>query len=154
MMMTLPVVVALQFNEAPFHWLDGFATVAIAFLILLESVADWQQWRYQVEKHRCQADGDVFPNENDLGFLNQGLWSLSRHPNYFAEQGIWVVFYLFSVAASGLWLNWSIAGGLLLIALFRGSSNFSEEISVGKYPEYKSYQETTPRFLPIGKKVL
>ena len=58
MMMTLPVVVALQFNEAPLHWLDGFATVAIVLLIILETAADWQQWRYQVDKHRRQSAGD------------------------------------------------------------------------------------------------
>lgn len=154
LLMTLPVVLALQFNNEPFNRLDWFATVMILFLIVYESLADWQQWRYQAKKNQRLLEGEVIPNEFDPGFLNQGLWALSRHPNYFAEQGIWVVFYLFSVAASGLWLNWSIAGWLLLIALFRGSSNFSEEISVSKYPAYKLYQETIPRFMPIGKKLL
>jgi steroid 5-alpha reductase family enzyme len=153
LMMTLPVVIAVQFNDEPLNWLDGVATVTILFLVVYESLADWQQWRYQANKNQRHLNGEAVPNDVDPGFLNQGLWALSRHPNYFAEQGIWVVFYLFSVAASGLWLNWSIAGWLLLIALFRGSSNFSEEISVSKYPAYKTYQETIPRFLPIGKKL-
>jgi len=83
------------------------------------------------------------------GFLDEGLWSLSRYPNYFAEQGLWIAFYLFSVAASGLWINWSISGCILLVILFRGSSNFSEEISSGKYPEYPLYQRTVSRFLPL-----
>ena len=71
-----------------------------------------------------------------------------RHPNYMAEQAIWITFYLFSVAATGSWLNWSIAGCLLLLVLFQGSSDFSESISAEKYPEYKAYQEKTGRFLP------
>jgi steroid 5-alpha reductase family enzyme len=85
------------------------------------------------------------------GFLDQGLWSLSRHPNYFAEQNIWISFYLFSVAASGQWLNWSIAGCLLLLVLFQGSSEFSEEISSSKYPKYKEYQKRVRRFLPLPR---
>jgi steroid 5-alpha reductase family enzyme len=71
-----------------------------------------------------------------------------RHPNYFAEQAIWVVFYLFSVAATGEWLNWTIVGAVLLVILFKGSSDFSEEISAKKYPKYADYQKRVGRFLP------
>jgi steroid 5-alpha reductase family enzyme len=76
------------------------------------------------------------------------LWSLARHPNYASEQAIWLSFYLFSVAATGRWVNWSLAGGLLLVLLFLGSSDFSEKISAGKYPDYEGYQKRVPRFIP------
>ena len=46
-------------------------------------------------------------------------------------------------------VNWSIAGALLLVVLFLGSSAFAEEISSGKYPEYKQYQQTVSQFLPL-----
>jgi steroid 5-alpha reductase family enzyme len=72
-----------------------------------------------------------------------------RHPNYTAEQAIWIVFYFYSVAATGLWLNWSIMGAILLVLLFWGSSNFSESISGGKYPDYADYRKRVPRFLPF-----
>jgi len=52
------------------------------------------------------------------------------------------------VAATGRWVNWSLAGGLLLVLLFLGSSDFSEKISAGKYPEYEGYQKRVPRFIP------
>jgi steroid 5-alpha reductase family enzyme len=42
---------------------------------------------------------------------------------------------------------------MLLFILFKGSSDFSEEISAKKYPKYKEYQAKTPRFIPFGKKV-
>jgi steroid 5-alpha reductase family enzyme len=71
-----------------------------------------------------------------------------RHPNYAAEQAIWIVFYLFSVTATGEWINWSIVGSVLLVILFKGSSNFSEEISSKKYPKYSDYQKKVGRFLP------
>jgi steroid 5-alpha reductase family enzyme len=39
----------------------------------------------------------------------------------------------------------------LLIILFKGSSDFSEDISAGKYPEYSEYQRRVPRFIPFLK---
>jgi steroid 5-alpha reductase family enzyme len=55
------------------------------------------------------------------------------------------------VIVSGLWINWSIVGAMLLLILFQGSSNFSEEIRASKYPEYKDYQSRVPRFIPGTK---
>ena len=141
MLMTLPTLVALQFSATPLGPLDYIAALAMLFFIVLETIADNQQWRFQQAKKNAESG-------TGKGFLDQGLWAWSRHPNYFAEQAIWVSFYLFSVAASGQWLNWSVAGCLLLIILFRGSSSFSEEISASKYPAYAHYQATVPRFLP------
>jgi steroid 5-alpha reductase family enzyme len=95
LLMTLPVVVALQFSDREFNPIDTVAAVVMLSLILFESVADWQQWRYHIGKHDRMAKGESIPNENDPGFLDRGLWALSRHPNYFAEQGLWIAFYLF-----------------------------------------------------------
>jgi steroid 5-alpha reductase family enzyme len=39
----------------------------------------------------------------------------------------------------------------LLVILFKGSSDFSEDISAEKYPEYKEYQKRVPRFIPFTK---
>jgi steroid 5-alpha reductase family enzyme len=75
-----------------------------------------------------------------------------RHPNYLSEQAVWIVFYLFSIVATGHLINWSIAGGLLLVLLFKGSSDFSESISAEKYPEYKRYQKEVGRFFPFKGK--
>ena len=148
LLFTLPALVALQFNASPIGPLDYIAALMMTAMIVLETVADNQQWRYQSAKHEAIRSGDPLPGEYARGFLNNGLWKYCRHPNYFAEQGVWVAFYLFSVSASGQWINWSVSGCLLLIILFRSSSAFSEEISAGKYPEYSYYQKTVPRFLP------
>ena len=82
------------------------------------------------------------------GFVAEGLWSWCRHPNYFAEQSFWFVFYGFSVVATGRWINASAAGFILLLLLFQGSANFSEGISAGKYPQYQDYCSKRPRFIP------
>lgn len=148
LLMTLPGLVALQYRATPLNALDGVAAALMLFMLGLETVADNQQWRFQSARRARLESGRPLEGEFAKGFLDRGLWARSRHPNYFAEQSIWVAFYLFSVAASGQWLNWSAAGCLLLIALFQGSAAFSEEISAGKYPAYADYQRRVPKFVP------
>ena len=94
---------------------------------------------------------EELPSPYNLGFNTNGLWSISRHPNYFAEQSIWISFYIFSIGAGIGLFNWSIIGCLLLVVLFLGSSALAEEISGGKYPLYQEYCQSVSRFLP-GKK--
>jgi steroid 5-alpha reductase family enzyme len=151
LLFTLPTIVALQFRDTPLNALDAVVAAALLLLLAMETIADNQQWRFQSAKKRHLATGGPMPPELAKGFIDTGLWARCRHPNYFAEQGIWIAFYGFSVAASGQWLNWSIAGALLLAVLFRSSSAFSEEISAAKYPAYTNYQQAVPRFLPFGR---
>ena len=141
LMLVLPLVVVAA-APRPLGAFDVVLAIAFAGLVMLETVADQQQWRFQQGKKREGASGRYA-----AGFISDGLWARSRHPNYFAEQSIWVTFFLFSVVATGR-LNWSIAGCLLLILLFQGSANLSERIQAQKYPGYPDYQKRTPRFIP------
>jgi steroid 5-alpha reductase family enzyme len=152
LLFTLPALVSLQFNDKPLGTLDYIAAGLMLFFIIYETIADEQHYKFQSKKHAMIKAGETLTGDYKKGFLDKGLWSLSRHPNYWAEQSIWVAFYLFSVSASGQWINWSIAGCLLLVVLFQGSSEFSEEISSGKYPEYATYQKKVSRFFPWKSK--
>lgn len=151
LLFTLPIVVALQFNDTPLSAADWGVASLMLFFIIYEAIADQQQWDFQSEKWRRIKNHEELTGDYKKGFLDKGLWAYSRHPNYLAEQALWVCFYLFSITASGQWFNWSIAGCLLLLVLFQGSSSFSEEISAAKYPEYASYQERVPRFIGFRK---
>jgi len=144
---TLPVLSGLAENAAPVGLWDYLLAAVYVGLVIMEYIADQQQYDFQTEKYRRINAGEPLGEYAD-GFVQTGLWSKMRHPNYFAEQSIWVVFYLFSVAATGEWLNWTLAGSVLLIILFKGSSDFSEEISAKKYPAYKEYQKKVGRFIP------
>jgi steroid 5-alpha reductase family enzyme len=148
LLFTLPAISALQPPGVPIGIIDFAAAFLMAFFIGFESIADIQQWNFQHVKHAKIKAGEDLAGDYKKGFLDKGLWAYSRHPNYFAEQAIWVCFYFFSVAATGQWFNWTIAGCLLLIVLFQGSSSFSEEISASKYPEYTGYQKKVSRFIP------
>lgn len=153
LMTTFPALVLMPVDK-PFGWGDSIAAVLMLGFILYETVADEQQWSFQSTKWKMLREGkklEELPAPYNKGFNTVGLWGVSRHPNYFAEQGTWWAFYLFSVAGGIGIINWSIIGALLLMVLFQGSSAFGEEISASKYPEYTRYCKQVSKFIP-GKR--
>ncbi|CAG9318138.1 unnamed protein product [Blepharisma stoltei] len=123
--------------------IDIVATLLNLGFLLLESIADNQQWNFQKEKQRLISEKKELTKEFKNGFLSRGLFRYSRHPNFFGEIGIWWSFYLFTQS-----FNLSIIGPISLTLLFQGSSNFTEKISASKYPEYKVYQKITSKIIP------
>lgn len=153
LIITFPALV-LMGVDVPFGWVDALAAVLMFGFILYETIADEQQWAFQTTKWRMIKEGkklEELPAPYNKGFNTVGLWNRSRHPNYFAEQGTWCAFYVFTIGGGIGIINWSIAGALLLIVLFLGSSAFAEEISGSKYPEYARYCQQVSLFFP-GKK--
>lgn len=142
-LIALPAWVAI--SGGPLGALDAVATLGFVGLLVLETVADEQMWRFQTEKKRKKEAGEPITEP----FLRGGLFRFSRHPNFFAEQGMWWCLYLFGVAAHGAWLHWTLVGPVLLSLLFQGSTSFTEKISVRRYPSYADYQKTTSRLLPL-----
>lgn len=150
---TFPALVSMT-STVPFGIVDVIAAVLMLGFIAWEAVADEQQWAFQTKKWAMIKAGqklEDLPEPYNLGFNTQGLWGISRHPNYLGEQSIWICFYIFSIGAGIGIFNWSIIGCLLLVVLFIGSSSLAEEISGGKYPQYKSYCAQVSRFIP-GKR--
>ena len=147
LLITLPAVTAAG-AVRPLNLLDAVAAALFVGFLVLETAADQQQFDFHTEKHRRRNAGEPLEADVARGFRTTGLFALARHPNFAAEQAIWCSFYLFGVAATGQWLNWSIIGALLLILLFQGSTQFTERISLGKYPGYAEYRRRVPRFLP------
>jgi steroid 5-alpha reductase family enzyme len=142
-LITLPAWTAAQ-NPTPFGWWDVVCTAAFLGLLTMETIADQQQWNFHKRKHAAIAAGKT-PESN---FLTTGLFSVSRHPNFFAEQSQWWVIFFFSVAATGSLLQWTVIGAFLLSLLFIGSTRFTEGISLSKYPEYREYQSRVSSTIP------
>lgn len=146
LLFTLPILKSMGGPELGI-WDYGIAILFILF-ILIETLADQQQWNFHKKKEKQSGSSSDLNASYKRGFVREGLWRYMRHPNYAAEQAIWISFYLFSIVATGIWLNWSIVGCLLLIVLFKSSSDFSEKLSAEKYPDYKAYQKQVGRFFP------
>ncbi len=142
-LITLPMNELLA-NPAPFSGVDAALALLFLGLLTLETVADQQQWNFhQFKKAEHAAGREVRP-----GFLTTGLFSISRHPNFFAEQAQWWVVYLFVFANHGFG-GWSWLGAFILTGLFIGSTRFTEEITLSKYPDYAQYQKRVSMLVPM-----
>jgi len=139
---TLPAAAAAQ-GERPFGAVDlALCALFLAFL-LGETLADQQQWNFQHEKKQKRSRGEPVRS-----FLDEGLFAYSRHPNFFCEQAQWWIFYVIGAWARDVWLDYTLVGPLVLTALFHGSTKFTEELSLRKYPEYARYQARVSRLIP------
>ena len=126
----------------------GFTAVVLVGLFLAsligETIADQQQWDFHQWKKSEVAAGRT-PNPP---FLQTGLFTYSRHPNFFFEQAQWWLLYLIGAAAAGSLFHWTIVGAVLLTALFIGSTRLTEQITLSKYPDYATYQRRTSAVFP------
>lgn len=148
-LITLPAHVALQ-NPGPLTgWDVAFAALFLA-LLAGETIADQQQWTFHQRKKA--AGGTLEP-----GFATEGLFRVSRHPNFFFEQAQWWVFYAIGATAAvsagggliGGAVNPTIVGAVLLSVLFVGSTIFTESITASKYPAYADYRRRTSMLVPL-----
>ena len=137
-LITLPALTAYE-NRTPFGVLDAVLTVVFLALLAGETIADQQQWLF----HKRKASGATQDR-----FLQHGLFSVSRHPNFFFEQAQWWVLFLFGAVAAGSLLQWTVLGAVLLTLLFVGSTRFTESITLSKYPEYADYQARVSPVVP------
>lgn len=143
-------------KECPVGWnvLDSLATLLVIFFVVIETMADDEQYAFQSKKYELKEKGLDLPGEYGDGFKQSGLFAIVRKPNYAAEQMVWVSYYLYSVAATSKWWNWSAIGWINLVLLFQMSGRFTERITIAKYPAYSRYQTQVPLYVPsvFGRK--
>jgi hypothetical protein len=118
-------------------------------------VAYQETKRQYRETAKVPANSKFTQEDLDRGFNVSGLWSWSRHPNFLAEQLVWVTLYQWSCIATDVYLNWTLAGAIGYLSVFQGSTWLTELLSAQKYPEYKDYQRLVgkffPKFFPSGR---
>ncbi|HEU0002256.1 MAG TPA: DUF1295 domain-containing protein [Ktedonobacteraceae bacterium] len=126
----------LSDRNAQLTWLDVVAALVVLSAVLIEGTADWQMRRF---RRKPGAARQVIP---------PGLWSLSRHPNYFGEVLFWWGLYLFvPLAYPNFW--WVIIGPLTILLLFLGASiPLMERHLLAGHPTYKEYQKRVSAFFP------
>lgn len=117
-------------------WLGGFAT---------EVIADNQKSRFKMDK------------KNDGRFITTGLWSWSRHPNYFGEIVLWCGMAIMAIPVlSGLRFVALISPIFVFVLLTRISGipllRRRAEKRWGAEPEFRSYINNTSALIPLPPK--
>lgn len=143
-LITLPALTVFDHRGVPFAAVDLVLGILFLAFLIGETVADQQQWNFHAGKKAELAAG----RKPRPRFLQTGLFTLSRHPNFFFEQAQWWTLFFFGAVAAGSLLQWTVLGAALLTVLFVGSTIFTESLSLGKYPEYAEYQRTTSPSFP------
>lgn len=130
---SLPVQAAAVAN-APYWPLvvigAGLALTGLAF----EAIADHQLEEFR----RSKEPGQI---------MDQGLWSWSRHPNYFGESVIWWGVWLVACAAWPGILT-VISPALMTFVLIRGTGVRIMEKHMEGRPGWAEYTDRTSVFIP------
>ena len=113
-----------------FLWLFGF---------IFETISDFQKRK--------------FKSKNKDGFITSGLWSVSRHPNYFGEIVLWVGVAIIAYPTLYGWQYVSLISPLFVYFLLTRVSGVTllEEHAEKKWckdKKYISYKENTPELFP------
>ncbi|SNT45277.1 DUF1295 domain-containing protein [Rhodococcoides kyotonense] len=131
----IPVYVVVTRTDEPLGVLDVVAFVVGIGALSIETIADLQM--------RC------FVAAGSSGqIMESGLWSWSRHPNYFGEFGVWLSFGLFGLAADpGTW--WVLSGAAVMLLMFQFVSiPMMEQRNLQRRPSYRDVISRVPRFVP------
>ena len=79
--------------------------------------------------------------------MDQGLWALTRHPNYFGDAAMWLgIFFIAVTHISGIW---TLIGPLVMAYFLRNVSG--AKLLEKKYEgriDYDAYKQRTNMFFP------
>jgi len=117
-------------------WLEGF---------IIEVVADNQKSRFKLKE------------EKQHKFINEGLWSLSRHPNYFGEITLWLGIAIIAFPVLEGWQLVTLISPVFVYILLTKISGIAmlearADKKWGEDPEYQLYKEITPALIPMFKR--
>ena len=117
-------------------WLEGF---------IVEVFADHQKTRFRSKK------------ENQDRFINEGLWSFSRHPNYYGEITLWLGIALIAFPVLQGWQLLTLISPIFVYILLTRISGITmlerrADKKWGDDPEYQLYKQTTSSLIPMFKR--
>lgn len=142
MIVSMPILLVMTSSVNEFYWWNGLGIVVWLVGFGYETIGDYELTKFKKEGH------------NHGKLLTTGLWSTTRHPNYFGEAlGWWGIFL---VSLNDTRNIWGIIGPvtITLLLLFVSGVPLLEK----KYkdrPDFIAYAKKTPKFVPfIGKKGL
>lgn len=113
--------------------------------LFIESTADLQKWHFSQDA------------KNKGKWIESGIWSKSRHPNYLGEMMVWIGIYLY-VLPSLVGQQWLIAlsspAYIILLLLFVSGIPMLEKSADKKWgsdKNYQAYKKRVPVLIPFTK---
>jgi steroid 5-alpha reductase family enzyme len=124
--------------------IDGWAVIGLLvwlFGFTFEVVADAQKRRFSANP------------ENKGKFIHSGLWSRSRHPNYFGEIVLWVGVAIIAIPVLHGWLWVALISPVFVTLLLTRVSGIpllekKADKKCGGQEEYEAYKKRTPVLIP------
>lgn len=124
-------------SATPLGWLDAVAAFVTLGAIVIETLADKQLRAF------------VRNNDDPERILDTGLWSWSRHPNYFGEVSFWWGLSLFGLAAEPA-AYYTLIGPVALTAMFLFISiPMIEKRMLAKRPHFRAHQKRVSVLVPL-----
>ncbi|MBP2099569.1 DUF1295 domain-containing protein [Enterococcus rivorum] len=142
MIVSIPIILVTTSENNKFYFWNFLGILVWLVGFFFEVMGDYQLTQFK-------------SNKNNKGkLLTEGLWSLTRHPNYFGEAlGWWGIYLLTLNTTRNLW---GFIGPLTitLLLLFVSGVPLLEK-KYKERPDFIEYANKTPKFVPfIGKKGL
>tara|TARA_B100001287_G_scaffold14422_1_gene10873 strand:- start:1096 stop:1956 length:861 start_codon:yes stop_codon:yes gene_type:complete len=138
-MCTFPALIVLTSSNFDPDIFLIFGSILWLFGFLYEVIADKQKSNFNIK--------------NKGKFISSGLWSLSRHPNYFGEITLWTGITIISITVLSGFQYLALLTPFFIYRLLNNISgvNFLEDIGNkrwGSEKEYQTYIKETPKFFP------
>jgi steroid 5-alpha reductase family enzyme len=136
--------IAMSADAADRAPLDGFAVAGIVVWLagmVFEVVADLQKQAFRANP------------ANKGEFIRTGLWSRSRHPNYFGEILVWVGVFVVAVPVLQGWQWVAVLSPLFVVLLLTRVSGIPllekrADERWGDRADYRAYRDRTPVLIP------
>lgn len=130
------IIMAMSVGDGGLSVLDliGLAVWGVGFFF--QAVGDWQLKQFKRDP----------ANRGKL--MQSGLWSLTRHPNYFGESLMWFGYFFFALQHPWGWLT-LVSPIYVTWFMGYGSAAPGNERHMRKTrPEYDEYAKRVPRLFP------
>jgi steroid 5-alpha reductase family enzyme len=127
---------------------DGFLVVGATLWVIgfgIEVVADQQKTAFRKDPANAEK------------FISSGLWSISRHPNYFGEIILWIGIAVIALPVLEGWQWVTLVSPVFVSFLLLKVSGVpmlenNAESRWGNDPEFRQYKAKTPTLIPyFGK---
>jgi steroid 5-alpha reductase family enzyme len=135
-LISIPFLIALGKPAEEVQNLEGNSIVMIGMLIwvvgfVIEAISDRQKFKFRLDQ------------SNDGQFMNKGLFSIIRYPNYLGEMMVWIGIFITAVPLLvGLeWLSILSPLWICVLLLFISGIPFLERSNKKRYGHLESFQK-------------